>query len=226
MIGPWLFAGRRWVATRDLKDLRFPDDTPFAPDRGRRLVRRRLLAARRPLRRAHRVGDRPGQLAVRERPRLRGPHARAHRHVLPRRALVPRRRPGAARARARQAESTSGWCRSPSSATRAWARSSSTPGSTSTSPPSSPAARSRTCRRGQPAPLLDSRAGVRAPRPRRRPAAAARSTSSRTTPAPTGSGSAAGPRRSTASGSCGTVVLCGPWIPTIIGTDTYTDQLW
>jgi len=28
MIGPWLFAGRRWVATRELKDLRFPADTP------------------------------------------------------------------------------------------------------------------------------------------------------------------------------------------------------
>ena len=26
MIGPWLFAGRRWVATRELKDLRFPAD--------------------------------------------------------------------------------------------------------------------------------------------------------------------------------------------------------
>jgi hypothetical protein len=30
MIGPWLFAGGRWVATRALKDLRFPDDSPFA----------------------------------------------------------------------------------------------------------------------------------------------------------------------------------------------------
>src|SRR4051812_12423803 len=30
MIGPWLFAGKRWVATRELKDLRFPQDTPFA----------------------------------------------------------------------------------------------------------------------------------------------------------------------------------------------------
>lgn len=30
MIGPWLFAGRRWVATRDLKDLRFPADAPDA----------------------------------------------------------------------------------------------------------------------------------------------------------------------------------------------------
>jgi hypothetical protein len=28
MIGPWLFAGKRWVATRSLKDLRFPADTP------------------------------------------------------------------------------------------------------------------------------------------------------------------------------------------------------
>jgi hypothetical protein len=28
MIGPWLFAGRRWVATRELKDLRFPTDSP------------------------------------------------------------------------------------------------------------------------------------------------------------------------------------------------------
>lgn len=28
MVGPWLFAGRRWVATRDLKDLRFPADVP------------------------------------------------------------------------------------------------------------------------------------------------------------------------------------------------------
>jgi hypothetical protein len=30
MIGPWLFAGGRWVATRALKDLRLPEDSPFA----------------------------------------------------------------------------------------------------------------------------------------------------------------------------------------------------
>ena len=30
MIGPWMFAGGRWVATRQLKDLRFPADSPFA----------------------------------------------------------------------------------------------------------------------------------------------------------------------------------------------------
>lgn len=28
MVGPWLFANRRWVATRELKALRFPDDAP------------------------------------------------------------------------------------------------------------------------------------------------------------------------------------------------------
>jgi hypothetical protein len=31
MVGPWLFAGKRWVATREMKDLRFPKgDTPVA----------------------------------------------------------------------------------------------------------------------------------------------------------------------------------------------------
>jgi hypothetical protein len=30
MEGPWLFAGRRWVATRDLKDLRVPADSVIA----------------------------------------------------------------------------------------------------------------------------------------------------------------------------------------------------
>ncbi len=30
LVGPWLFAGRRWVATRRLKDLRFPADGPVA----------------------------------------------------------------------------------------------------------------------------------------------------------------------------------------------------
>ena len=28
MVGPWLFANRRWVATRPLKDMRFPADVP------------------------------------------------------------------------------------------------------------------------------------------------------------------------------------------------------
>ncbi len=30
MVGPWMFAGRRWVATRDLQSLRYPEDSPIA----------------------------------------------------------------------------------------------------------------------------------------------------------------------------------------------------
>jgi hypothetical protein len=30
LVGPWLFAGKRWVATRPLKDLRFPADSTVA----------------------------------------------------------------------------------------------------------------------------------------------------------------------------------------------------
>jgi len=30
MVGPWLFAGSRWVATREMKDLRFPAETKIA----------------------------------------------------------------------------------------------------------------------------------------------------------------------------------------------------
>src|SRR5206468_1223818 len=33
MVGPWCFAGRRFVATRACKDLRYPDDSPVTPDR-------------------------------------------------------------------------------------------------------------------------------------------------------------------------------------------------
>ena len=41
MIGPWLFAGKRWVATRALKDLRFPaGDTPVASSAGLKLKTR------------------------------------------------------------------------------------------------------------------------------------------------------------------------------------------
>jgi hypothetical protein len=30
LIGPWMFSGGRWVATRPLKDMRFPTESPFA----------------------------------------------------------------------------------------------------------------------------------------------------------------------------------------------------
>ena len=32
MVGPWLYSGRRWVATRDLKALRFPEPPLFGDD--------------------------------------------------------------------------------------------------------------------------------------------------------------------------------------------------
>ncbi|HEX7459702.1 MAG TPA: hypothetical protein VF279_03665, partial [Acidimicrobiales bacterium] len=34
MVGPWLFAGSRWVATRALKDLRWPASSPIAVPTG------------------------------------------------------------------------------------------------------------------------------------------------------------------------------------------------
>lgn len=47
MVGPNFFSGRRWVATRDLKDLRFPASNPIAdPDRGSLLVLYWLLKGR------------------------------------------------------------------------------------------------------------------------------------------------------------------------------------
>ena len=30
LVGPWLFAGKRWVAPKALKQVRFPDDSPIA----------------------------------------------------------------------------------------------------------------------------------------------------------------------------------------------------
>ena len=93
MVGPWLFAGSRWVATRELKDLRFPDDSPIAkPTRQGGLVRRDLLDPRGQARRAARVGQQAGALAVPERSRLQRAHARAHADVHARLGALPRRR--------------------------------------------------------------------------------------------------------------------------------------
>ena len=67
MIGPWLFAGRRWVATRDLKDLRFRDGLVARPESTRGSYVAIYWIHRRPRRRARRLGHRAGQLAVRAR---------------------------------------------------------------------------------------------------------------------------------------------------------------
>ena len=53
LVGPGILAGARWVATREMKALRFPDDSPIVPHRavgsspGDRVdVRVRLLVRR------------------------------------------------------------------------------------------------------------------------------------------------------------------------------------
>ena len=71
LIGPWLFAGSRWVAPRTLKDRRWPADEPIARPGRRRLLRGHLLGGAGPPRRPLRgVGRPPGPRAVRRRPGL------------------------------------------------------------------------------------------------------------------------------------------------------------
>ena len=117
MIGPWLFAGRRWVATRDLKDLRFPSDTPVLPavDAGSYVAVYWLLDGKYD-EHVEWATDQVNWLYA-QRPRLPGPHARAHRHVL-RRARAGTATTTRCRSSWRSTtSSTSGWSRSSSSAT-------------------------------------------------------------------------------------------------------------
>ena len=48
MVGPWLFAGSRWVATRTLKDSAMAGGRPHRPADRRRQLRRHLLGGTRP----------------------------------------------------------------------------------------------------------------------------------------------------------------------------------
>ena len=84
MVGPWLFAGRRFVATRPLKDLRFGSDADLFGGVGPRLVPRRVLDPRRPPRRPRRLGPAPGAVAARQRPDVRRARPRPHAPVPPR----------------------------------------------------------------------------------------------------------------------------------------------
>ena len=79
MIGPWLFAGKRWVATRAMKDLRFPVDADAvaAPiDRGSYLATYWVLEGKHDEHFAW--AGRPGRRSVQERPRIHGASARPH----------------------------------------------------------------------------------------------------------------------------------------------------
>ena len=98
MVGPWLFAGSRWVATRPLKDLRWPADEHGRGAHRRRQLRGHLLGRAGPPPRAlRRVVDQPGARPVR--PRARVPRADPCPHLdLPLRGhRLPRRRPGPGR---------------------------------------------------------------------------------------------------------------------------------
>ena len=94
MVGPWLFAGRRFVATRALKDLRFGSDADLFGGVGARLVPRGVLDPRGPPRRPRGLGPPPGAVAARQRPHVR--RARPHPHAaVPPRVDRPRRGNGA-----------------------------------------------------------------------------------------------------------------------------------
>lgn len=97
MAMPWMYAGRRWVATRDLQLLRYPEKSAVAQPVTMRLLHLHVLGHRRPLRRPHEVDRRHQQAAQPRRPRLSGPYARLHGVPGPRGDGVPGRGGGPAR---------------------------------------------------------------------------------------------------------------------------------
>ena len=101
MVGPWLFAGRRWVCTRDLKDLRIGGRGAAVRRRPGGLVPGAVLDAQGPVPRQHRLVDPPGALAARQRPHVRRARPHPHAAVPLQRGRGPRRRRRAGRARAR-----------------------------------------------------------------------------------------------------------------------------
>ena len=78
MIGAWTVQGGRYVATRDLKALRYPVDNDVVPRPHVGQLRRDLLDPRGQVRRVDGVGHRPGEVAARERPHVH--RARPHPH--------------------------------------------------------------------------------------------------------------------------------------------------
>ncbi len=99
MIGPWLFAGSRWVATRDLKDRRWPsdDETVACPPDAGSYVAIYLRRARPSRRSLQRLGPPPSERAVRRGTRVPRTPPHPHDPLRPPRRGVPRRRPGSDR---------------------------------------------------------------------------------------------------------------------------------
>ena len=101
MIGAYQFAGDRFVATRRLKDLRYPVESPMTPDPLAGTLPRDLLDPGRVPRRVEPLGGRPGDRAARQRADVRRARPHPHRAVPPRVVGAARRRRHADRARAR-----------------------------------------------------------------------------------------------------------------------------
>ena len=92
LIGTGWFAGRRWVATKPLKDLRFPTDTDFLPDIAAGSYLATYWVVKGKDGDAIAWGSEQVQVAARERPHVR--RARPHPHADVRQPLgrLPRRR--------------------------------------------------------------------------------------------------------------------------------------
>ena len=92
MAMPWMFAGRRWVATRELQLLRAPEESAVARPVTAGLLPLHVLGHRGPLRRPHEVDRRHQQAPQPRRPRPPGPHPRLHGLPGPRGDRLPGRR--------------------------------------------------------------------------------------------------------------------------------------
>ena len=96
MVGPWLFANRRWVATKPLKDLRFPTDVADDVAVADPITRGSYLATYF-IHKGHEAehfawANKQVFELYEQRPGLRGAHPRAHLPVLHRRRRPPRPR--------------------------------------------------------------------------------------------------------------------------------------
>ena len=109
MAMPWMYAGRRWVATRELQELRYPEKSAIAQPVGAGLLPLHVLDHRGPLRRAHEVDRRHQQAPQPRRPGLPGPHPRLHRLPGPRGDRLPGRRGGPPRLPRPGPSRTPGW---------------------------------------------------------------------------------------------------------------------
>ena len=217
MIGAWNISGARFVATKDLKALRYPAELAGAHRPEQRFLPGSLLGPRpAPSVDWMQWGSAPGQVAARQRPHVRRARTHPHPHVqVPHRVRGPRRGPGRAGPRPSLAVRGGGDRRTVrghvARRCRRLVRRTAPARRGRRRADAHPAARQRCARRegrvgGEP--LLP--ALVR----RRRPARHL----GRTPSAPSAN--------NFTDAGLGQLVSVAPFRATIPGTDTYTDQLW